>query len=75
VVADLTGRNQNVMYELGIVNAMGKDTVLLSQDVEDVPFDIRSQRVLIYQPSLKGMHELKRRLGEAFGHYRQKAGA
>lgn len=75
IVADLTGRNQNVIYELGLANAMGKDTVLLSQNLQDVPFDIRSQRVLIYEPSLKSMRELRQRLIEAFHHYRGKADA
>lgn len=51
IVADLTGRNQNVMYELGLANAMGKDTILLAQDLKDVPFDISGQRVLVYEPS------------------------
>jgi hypothetical protein len=73
VVADLTGRNQNVMYELGLANAMGKDTVLLSQEIDDVPFDVRSQRVLTYKPSLKSMRELRDRLIDAFRHYRAKA--
>lgn len=72
VVADLTGRNQNVMYELGLANAMGKDTVLLAQDIGDVPFDIRSQRVLTYEPSLKSMHELRNRLIQAFEHYKER---
>lgn len=75
IVADLTGRNQNVMYELGLANAMGKDTVLLSQDIQDVPFDVRDQRVLMYKPSLKSMHELRQRLTEAFHHYRQRTDA
>jgi len=73
IVADLTGRNQNVMYELGLANAMGKDTVLLSQNIEEVPFDLRNQRVLAYKPSLKGMQELRHRLIDAFHYYRKEA--
>lgn len=73
IVADLTGRNQNVMYELGLANAMGKETLLLSQDIEHVPFDVRGQRVLTYKPSLRSMQELRQRLMEAFEHYRRRA--
>ena len=74
IVADLTGRNQNVMYELGIANAMGKQTLLLAQDIGEVPFDVRHQRVLIYDLSLGKAMVLKQRLTEAFEEYRRKSG-
>ncbi|WP_271009039.1 nucleoside 2-deoxyribosyltransferase [Paucibacter sp. B51] len=48
VVADLTGANPNVFYELGIAHALGRSTVLLSQDLDDVPFDLRAYRVVTY---------------------------
>jgi hypothetical protein len=48
VIADLTGRNPNVFYELGIAHQLGKQVVLLSQTMEDVPFDIRDMRVVLY---------------------------
>ena len=47
--------------------------MLLSQEIDDVPFDVRSQRVLTYKPSLKSMRELRDRLIDAFRHYRAKA--
>jgi nucleoside 2-deoxyribosyltransferase len=70
VVAELTGRNQNVMYELGLANAMGKKTLLLSQHIEEVPFDLRVHRVLTYDRSLTRRTELRGRLTEAFKAYR-----
>ena len=48
VVADLTSVNPNVFYELGISHTMQKHTVLLTQSVEDVPFDLKSYRVIQY---------------------------
>jgi hypothetical protein len=75
VVAELTGRNQNVMYELGLAHSMGKETLMLAQGIEDVPFDVRSQRVLTYDLSPKSIRELRARLIEAFRHYRGKAEA
>ncbi len=69
IVADLTGRNQNVMYELGLANAMGKDTLLLAQQIDEVPFDIRHQRILVYTPSLSRMKALRDKLVEAFRQY------
>jgi hypothetical protein len=48
IVAELTKRNPNVFYELGIAHQEGKQVVLLSQDIEDVPFDLREMRVVQY---------------------------
>ncbi len=48
IVADLTGSNRNVYYELGIAHALGKPTILLTQDIADLPFDVRSYRVIEY---------------------------
>lgn len=49
IVAELTGRNPNVFYELGVAHALGKPVVQLTQDIDDVPFDIRHLRTLTYQ--------------------------
>ena len=51
VIADVTGRNPNVFYELGIAHTLGKECVVLTQSSEDVPFDIRARRYLHYDPS------------------------
>lgn len=75
IVADLTTRNQNVMYELGLANAMGKKTLLLSQDIQDVPFDVRDQRVLTYEASLGSVKSLRARLIQAFRQYRKEVDA
>jgi hypothetical protein len=48
LIADLTGRNPNVFYELGIAHTLGKPVILLSQSIDDIPFDIRHQRVIVY---------------------------
>jgi nucleoside 2-deoxyribosyltransferase len=50
-IADLTGSNSNVMYELGLAQAAGKPTILISQDLSKVPFDIRSHRIIKYDAS------------------------
>ena len=51
VVADVTGRNPNVFYELGIAHTMGKECVVLTQASHDVPFDITSRRYILYEPT------------------------
>ncbi len=48
LVAELTGRNPNVLYELGIAHALRKPVVLVSSNEEDVPFDVRHVRVIYY---------------------------
>jgi hypothetical protein len=59
VVADLTGRNPNVFYEVGIAHTMDKDVLLLSQSMSDVPFDLRHRRVLVYDNTPKGCKKLE----------------
>jgi 3',5'-cyclic AMP phosphodiesterase CpdA len=52
VVADISGPNPNVLYELGIRQAMGTGpTVLIAHKGTDLPFDIREQRVFFYDIS------------------------
>ena len=52
IVADVTGSNPNVMFELGYADAMRKPIVCLNQDVAASPFDIRDWRQVVYDPSL-----------------------
>ena len=46
VVADLTGRNPNVFYELAFAQSFGKPTILLVDKAETLPFDARNERVI-----------------------------
>jgi hypothetical protein len=48
LVAELTGRNPNVLYELGLAHALRKPVVLVSSNKEDVPFDVQHVRVIYY---------------------------
>jgi hypothetical protein len=48
LVAELTEKNANVFYELGLGHAIGKPIVLMSETIEDVPFDLQPLRVIIY---------------------------
>lgn len=42
VIADCSGSNPNVFYELGIAHTLGKKTILISSDrIEDAPSDVR----------------------------------
>lgn len=48
VVANITGRNPNVFYELGIAHALGKDVIIIARSPEDIIFDVANSQVIIY---------------------------
>lgn len=50
VIADLSGLNPNVMYELGVAHTVGKDTILIYQGGQDLkfPFDLSHIRRIEY---------------------------
>ena len=48
LVAELTTRNPNVFYELGLAHALEKPVVLVSSNEDDVPFDLHHIRVIYY---------------------------
>tara|TARA_Y100000588_G_scaffold186587_1_gene200527 strand:+ start:1385 stop:2566 length:1182 start_codon:yes stop_codon:yes gene_type:complete len=48
LVAELTDRNPNVFYELGLAHALNKPVVLISSNESDVPFDLTHIRVIYY---------------------------
>lgn len=62
IIADMTDRNPNVFYELGLSHACGKNVILITQSIEDVPFDLRHLRCVVYKQTLRGLIELKEKL-------------
>lgn len=48
ILADVTGRNPNVNYELGIAHALKKEVILLTAEKNDVPSDYHHWRYLQY---------------------------
>lgn len=62
VIADLTGRNPNVFYELGVRHSLSKRTILIAQSIEDVPFDLQAYRVIEYTPNLPGADRFKKQI-------------
>lgn len=62
IVADLTEANPNVYYELGLAHALEKKTILLCQELNDIPFDLRSYRILTYSTYMAAFEESKSKL-------------
>jgi hypothetical protein len=65
IIADLTGKNANVFYEVGIAHALHKPVLLLAQSMNEVPFDLRHRRVLVYEYSPRGCRKLENHLSES----------
>ena len=59
VVCDLTGRNANVFYEMGIAHVLGKDVIMITQSAQDVPFDVAHIRHIRYLPNGEGLEQLR----------------
>ena len=64
VIADCTGRNPNVFYEIGLAHVLGKPVILITQNADDVPFDVRHIRFIHYTFTPRGMVDFERALGE-----------
>ena len=62
LIADTTARNPNVFYEVGYAHALGKPTVLICQEGEDIPFDIKAVNLIIYGSIVELREKLEKRL-------------
>ncbi|MFL6282637.1 MAG: hypothetical protein ACJ74Q_05660 [Pyrinomonadaceae bacterium] len=71
IIADCTGRNPNVFYEIGIAHTLGKDTILISQSIDDIPFDLRHLRVIVYEYTPRGVQDFEDKLKATLGGVRQ----
>ena len=48
IIADLSTQNPNVFYEVGYAYASSKKIILITQDGEDIPFDMKHYLHIIY---------------------------
>jgi hypothetical protein len=65
IIADVTDKNPNVFYELGLAHAIGTPVIIITQNKGDVPFDIAYIRYLIYTDNEAGWQKLKNELTKA----------
>jgi hypothetical protein len=52
IVADMSGRNANVFYEVGYAHALKKRVILLTQSTGDIPFDLKHHSHIVYEGKL-----------------------
>lgn len=65
VIADLTGLNANVMYELGVAHSFNKKTIVITKDdLLSLPFDLKQYRAKDYDTHFKKFAELLEYLGK-----------
>jgi len=62
VIADMSTRNPNVFYEIGFARAVGRPTVLLCRNTDDVPFDLQSINYIKYGGIVDLRDRLEKRL-------------
>ena len=71
VICDLTARNANVLYETGLAHARNNDVIMITQNMDDVPFDLQQFRVIKYLPNKEGLskltEDLKRMISATLG--------
>lgn len=65
LLADLTGKNPNVFYELGLAHALAKPAILIAESMDEIPFDLRALRIIVYDKNAPDWGKLLRQKVEA----------
>ena len=60
IIAELSEQNPNVFYELGLAHAWNKKVIMITQNIRNVPFDLKHWRMVIYDRN--NIHGLKEKL-------------
>lgn len=64
VIANLTGNNPNVMYELCLRHVTTKPIIHICENGTELPFDIKGSRTIFYTNDMLGVEELKAKLND-----------
>ena len=68
VVADTSGANPNVCYEVGYAHALGMPTVLICRKGEKLPFDLQGTNHLMYENIVNLREPLKAKIESTLNH-------
>jgi hypothetical protein len=62
IIADVTGKNPNVFYEIGIAHTIGRPVIFITQNQKDIPFDVKHYRYIVYSDDDNGWKNLDKNL-------------
>jgi hypothetical protein len=62
IIADISGNNPNVMYEVGIASTLEKRVIIITQNMEDIPNSMKVYKYILYDNSKVGLVQLGRKL-------------
>lgn len=62
VIADLTGNNPNVFYELAIRHSYRKPAIQIIKGDTEIPFDVSNMRTILYETTLSGADSAKKEI-------------
>jgi len=58
LIGEMSKPNKNVYYEVGYAHGLGKEVILLTNNTEEIPFDLKSENHIVY----KNIKELEQSL-------------
>jgi nucleoside 2-deoxyribosyltransferase len=72
IVADVSRKNPNIMYDLGLAHGLGKATILLldAELAGSMPFDLAAFQIVTYSPD--NLTPLRARLSRFLAHQRSR---
>ena len=62
VIADTTGRNPNVFYEIGYAHASNIPVILITRSGSNIPIDLRNINHIFYENIVDLRHKLEKRI-------------
>jgi len=65
VIANLTGMNPNVFYELGVRHTLSNRTIIITEDYSSIPSDLKEYRAIEYSADITGIENFKSQLSKS----------
>jgi hypothetical protein len=65
IIADVTSRNPDVLYALGLAHGLGRCPLLIAQDPDELPFHLQELRCIAYRSHQEGLWALREELSRA----------
>jgi hypothetical protein len=66
LIADVTGKESDVLYVLGMAHLIGKPLIILSQNPADIPIDLKKDRQILYENNMNGLKIIDHYLSPVF---------